>query len=309
MRTLPALLTVAVVLPALAACSAQPDACELPSGDASSVVTAEGAFGSAPEIDMPTPVITQESQASVLVEGEGDLLAPGQPALVQLSLLNGGTGELLQDTYQDAPILQVAGTETLPPVGAALECAREGSRIVAVGSPQATHGGEAIPELGVAADDSFVFVIDVLQTFLPKADGVTRAGNNGDPAVALAPNGRPGITVPNTEAPEDAVISVLKEGDGAELEEGDQAVLHYTGITWAEEEVFDSSWEAGAPRIFDLSEGSLIEGFYDGIVGQKVGSQVLLVIPPELGYGDQASASIPAGSTLIFVVDILGIVE
>ena len=49
----------------------------------------------------------------------------------------------------------------------------------------------------------------------------------------------------------------------------------------------------------------VIPGWTQGLAGQTVGSQVLLVIPPDLGYGDQASGSIPANSTLVFVVDIL----
>lgn len=308
-RTLPALLTVIIAVPALVACSTQPDACEFPSGDASSVVSAEGALGSAPEISMPTPVITQSTEVSTLTEGEGSLLVPGQPALVDVSIVNGATGEVLQDTGYQGGVLLSTASEALPPVTQALECATEGSRLVVVGTAEETHGGQAIPDLGVAADDSLVFVVDVLEAFLPKADGVPRAAGNGHPTVALAPDGRPGITVPNTAAPDDAIVSVLKEGGGDALEEGDKAVLHYTGVTWAEEEVFDSSWEQGQPALFELSEGALIEGFLQGLVGQKVGSQVLLVIPPELGYGDQTNASIPAGSTLIFVVDVLGIAE
>ena len=308
-RTLPALLTVIIAIPALAACSAQPADCEFPSGDASSVVTVEGALGKAPSVDMPTPVIAKSTEVSTVVEGDGTRLGSGQPALVDVSIVNGATGEVLQDTGYDGGVLLAAASESLPPVTEALECAREGSRLVVVGTAEDTHQGQPIPQLGVAAEDSLIFIVDVLDTFLPKADGATRAGNNGDPAVVLAPNGRPGITVPNAEAPEDAVISVLKEGDGPALEEGDKAVVHYTGVTWADEEVFDSSWEKKQPAIFELREGALIEGFLDGLVGQNVGSQVLLVIPPELGYGEQASPSIPANSTLIFVVDVLGIAE
>ena len=51
--------------------------------------------------------------------------------------------------------------------------------------------------------------------------------------------------------------------------------------------------------------GRSIQGWKDGLIGQTVGSQVLLVIPPDKGYGNKASGSIPANSTLVFVVDIL----
>lgn len=308
-RKLPALLVVAALLPALAACSASPRE-EYPSGDASSVVTASGDFGTQPVVDMPTPVIAHETQVSVLIEGDGEVLRNGQPVLVEATILNGGTGEVLQQSGyagERSGVLLTVGSNALPPVTEALEGVTVGSRIVVVGTAADTHDGQAVPDSGVAADDSFVYVVDVLDAFLPKADGATRAGENGDPTVVLAPNGRPGITIPKGDAPEDLVTSVLKQGDGEVVKDGDYAVLHYTGVTWADNKVFDSSWDRDQASVMQLTAGSVVDGFHQGLVGQKVGSQVLLVIPPSLGYGDQASDTIPAGSTLVFVVDILGL--
>ena len=51
--------------------------------------------------------------------------------------------------------------------------------------------------------------------------------------------------------------------------------------------------------------GGVIQGWDQGLVGQKIGSRVLLVIPSELAYGEEERDNIPANSTLIFVVDIL----
>jgi len=82
--------------------------------------------------------------------------------------------------------------------------------------------------------------------------------------------------------------------------------VHYTGYIWETGEVFDSSWESGKPAQFQLAEGQLIKGFIKAIEGQTVGSQVITVLPPAEGYGDAAQGSIPANSTLIFVIDILG---
>ena len=86
---------------------------------------------------------------------------------------------------------------------------------------------------------------------------------------------------------------------------GDQVIVHYSGWTW-EGEQFDSSWDRISPASFTVSSNSLIEGFVQALEGVKIGSQVIAVIPPDLGYGDSAQGSIPAGSTLIFVIDVLG---
>ena len=49
----------------------------------------------------------------------------------------------------------------------------------------------------------------------------------------------------------------------------------------------------------------MIPGWDKGLVGKKVGSRVLLIVPPADGYADKVQGQIPANSTLVFVVDIL----
>ena len=70
--------------------------------------------------------------------------------------------------------------------------------------------------------------------------------------------------------------------------------------------MFDSSWETGAPATFGIGNGAVIVGWDEGLVGRTIGSQILLVVPPDKGYGDQGSGeTIPPGATLVFVIDIL----
>ena len=87
---------------------------------------------------------------------------------------------------------------------------------------------------------------------------------------------------------------------------GQTVTLHYSGFLWDGKTQFDSSWEKGQPVQFKLEEGGLINGFLKAVVGQKIGSQVVAVIPPADGYGSTDQGSIPANSTLVFVIDILG---
>jgi peptidylprolyl isomerase len=82
--------------------------------------------------------------------------------------------------------------------------------------------------------------------------------------------------------------------------------MHYSGFVWADGTKFDSSWDKGQPAQLEVSPGKLIAGFLSGVVGQTVGSRVLVVIPPALGYGETPTGNIPPNSTLIFVIDILG---
>jgi peptidylprolyl isomerase len=132
------------------------------------------------------------------------------------------------------------------------------------------------------------------------------------PAVTSAPDGRPGIAVPNTAPPADLRISTLIKGDGDVVSEGQTVVAHYLGVIWGGS-VFDSTWENNSPAnlvaqsFIDNAGVGVVPGFAAALVGQTVGSRVLVSIPPSEGYpAGQGPPSIPANSTMIFVIDILG---
>src|SRR5690606_35791579 len=126
---------------------------------------------------------------------------------------------------------------------------------------------------------------------------------DGMPAVTLGKSGEPKVTIPDADAPTELKVSVLKEGDGPVVADGDTTLLQYYGVTWADGESFDSSWQSGQP--LSIPGNTYVPGFVQALSGQKVGSQVLVVIPPELGYGDADQGAIPPNSTLVFVIDIL----
>ena len=129
------------------------------------------------------------------------------------------------------------------------------------------------------------------------------SGGHFNPAVTLAANGEPTLAKPTGTAPTALVNQVLIKGSGVTVQSGQTITVNYSGWLWNGTE-FDSSWK-GSPLSTQIGAGKVIKGWDQGLVGQTVGSQVLLIIPPSLGYGDTAQGSIPAGSTLVFVVDIL----
>ena len=178
--------------------------------------------------------------------------------------------------------------------------------MVAIFPPKDAHDGRGVESLGIGANDSFVFIFDLSRVYLEKAEGSAVAPEAGLPAVVTTPEGIPGVTIPKTEAPADLRIAQLIKGEGETVKSGDNVTMHYSGFLWADGSKFDSSWDKGTPAQFVVAQGQLIDGFLSAVVGQQVGSRVLVVIPPALGYGEQASATIPANSTLIFVIDILG---
>jgi peptidylprolyl isomerase len=96
-------------------------------------------------------------------------------------------------------------------------------------------------------------------------------------------------------------------GTGKEVEIGDRIAIHYHG-TLQDGTVFDSSVERGTPFQCRIGVGQLIQGWDIGIIGMQKGGKRTLVIPAELGYGDQgAGAKIPGGATLVFDVELIDI--
>jgi peptidylprolyl isomerase len=130
------------------------------------------------------------------------------------------------------------------------------------------------------------------------------ADADGGASVTTATDEKPEITIPDEAPPTELVVDVAVEGDGEAVEEGDLLVADYVGVLWDSGEQFDSSWEGEEPRSFPIGVDGVIQGWDDGLVGQSVGSRVLLTVPPALGYGDEETETIPADSTLVFAVDI-----
>ena len=102
-------------------------------------------------------------------------------------------------------------------------------------------------------------------------------------------------------------IEDIKIGEGNEVKKFDIVTVNYTG-TLEDGTKFDSSLNPGrTPFRFTVGAGQVIKGWDDGLMGMKVGGKRKLTIPPELGYGSRDNGPIPANSTLIFDIDLLGI--
>lgn len=277
------------------------------SGTAVEQVSVTGGFGEQPEVVFPTPLSGTGIETAVISEGSGPAIVGNQRIRIQFAGYNAATGEEFQASEfgTDQAIPQDLRVGDLPDFCKALTGVTIGSRVAILFDPENAHGNAGVAGLGIEADQAVLFIFDIVAGFLPRANGEPRAPQAGFPTVILAPSGQPGLQPLNSAAPDEFKRAVLLEGEGEPIEIGDTAVMHYTGWTWDGNQ-FDSSWDRSVPAEFQVATGSLIEGFVRGLEGVTVGSQVVIVIPPELGYGGTAQGSIPANSTLIFVVDVLG---
>jgi peptidylprolyl isomerase len=117
---------------------------------------------------------------------------------------------------------------------------------------------------------------------------------------------KPEIAQPAGTPPAELQKADIVKGKGKAAKKGDLVSVQYVGNSWSTGTQFDASWDrGGAPFEFPLGAGQVIPGWDQGVVGMKEGGRRLLVVPPELAYGDQSpSPDIAPNETLIFVVDL-----
>ncbi len=313
------LLVTAGLVASLAGCTAgttgSSDCAATPSGSVSNAVKVSGDFGTKPDVTINFPTAAPATERTVVINGDGDTVVAGDNVNVDYALFDGETGaELAATEYTEGSTVEfpVDDTQFLVGIVKTLECSTVGSRVVGV-IPAADSFGEAgSDQLGVAPGDDIVFVVDVVSISapkipaLPKADGADQPATPGFPTVVLDDTGRPTVTIPDEAPPTELKLAVLKKGTGAVVADGDDVTVHYVGVNWNTKVIFDESWARGEPATFNT--GQVIAGFTAALVGQTVGSQVIVVIPPDQGYGSAGSPPDIGGTdTLVFVIDILGI--
>ncbi|WP_028051214.1 FKBP-type peptidyl-prolyl cis-trans isomerase [Cellulomonas sp. URHD0024] len=251
----------------------------------------------APVVTLPSkPFSVTTPVIEVREPGKGAELKAGQSITIDFVAVSGADGKVAHDTTSTGP---EPGTLGKGSVLDGLIGEKVGVRFVLAGPPQ--QGGT---ESTVIAGQ----IVDAKDAPTP-APGVTKAAGEavppvaGLPTVTLDANGKPSVTPVSTPAPTTLVAQPLIKGTGPVVTADQTLVVQYSLFLWDGTPV-ESSWESGQPATFALN--AVIPGWTEGLAGQTVGSQVLLVVPPDKGYGASGQGdSIPPNSTLIFVVDIL----
>lgn len=265
-----------------------------------------------PSVDVGGGVETDQTTTRVLDAGEEPTLDHGSIARLHFLTADPTTGDVQAESFTQDPQtvilddqLKQANPEmyellTGVGVGGQIAAYVPSQEIPAPAAPSASEGASA-STTNVPAQ---LFVYSVAERLPTVAQGEEVAERDERLPEVTVQDDRPVIATPEGEAPETLVVQPLVRGEGREVAAEDSVTVNYTGVTWSDGSTFDSSWERGAPTTFPLS--GVIEGWSEGLEGQKVGSRVLISIPSEQAYGEQGSPpDIGPNEDLLFVVDIL----
>ncbi len=313
MRRIAALLAVPLLaVLALAGCGSS-------TSSSSPDVTVKGQFGQSPTVTIPNATAGKSLVVKTLIKGTGPALTKTDAFVGNYAVYiwSGTSHKLAESTFATKSPAPFSG-QLLPGLESALQGKPMGSRVLAVIPPAQGYGKTGNSQAGVTAKDTLVFVVDMIKEFANNASASgskVSAGGGSLPTVAAGkPGVTPAITIPTSKKPPTALVAkTLIKGSGPAVTKGQTVMTQYVGQIWRTGKTFDSSWSRGEPFGFTIGStpSQVITGWDKGLIGQTVGSRVMLVVPPADGYGKTGSsqAGIKGTDTLVFVVDILGAVS
>ena len=260
------------------AASAEPDQAddeadsELPSGDKPVVVVPDG--------EAPTGLVTID-----VVVGDGPEAAAGDLVTAHyVGVLHEDGTEFDSSWDRGQPFeFQLGAGGVIPGWDQGIEGMKVGGQRMLVIPSDLAYGEVGSPPT-IGPDAALVFVVDLVDL--------------------LALPEEPTLEMPDEFTDELQIIDLV-EGDGAEVEEGDIAKFHYKLALESSGQVEESSWATEPVEVPVGVDADVIPGFDEGLLGMKEGGRRMLVIPPDLAFGEEGNGPVPPNDTLIFVIDLL----
>jgi peptidylprolyl isomerase len=275
-------------------------------------VSITGDVGHKPEVQWKGDLSADKVQSATVTKGTGDVVNEGDQVSAQIWIGDGASKKEAYSTYdQGGAQLLTLNSQLSPVFAGAIQGAPVGSRIAVTAPAEQLVGPNGNTQLGIGKTDPLLVVIDLLSKPTPPLtgpDGKAQPAPSWAPRIVGKDENVTGLDFAKTPKPNGKLRSaVLIQGTGATVKKGQSITVDYFGAVYGASKAFDESYSK-QPASFGIGTGQVIPGWDKTLVGQKVGSRVILAIPPKDGYGKkgQPSAGIKGTDTLYFVVDILG---
>jgi FKBP-type peptidyl-prolyl cis-trans isomerase len=255
-----------------------------------------------PKVDFKPPLSFATTSGKILDRGsgKGEAVSPSSRVTVDYVAINASDGVVFDSSWKRGKPATFNLSDVIPGFAKGLQGAHAGDRVLMAVAPK--DGDPEGNGTTIRKGDSLIFVVDVEAVMAP----LTRAQL---PQLVTDNKGQPKKFVATAKTARDVAqlsVVVLKAGTGAPVEAGQTITVEYLGQVYPDGKIFDESYSDPKPRTFQIGTGAVIPAWDQGLVGQKVGSRVLLAVPSELAYGTTGKPpTIPPNADLIFVVDIL----
>ena len=261
-----------------------------------------------PKVAVPKGFFVDKTATKVVTEGDGDEVYDGDTVQAHYVAVNGRTGKQFDSSFTSGavPAVTLGSSTTTGGIIKGVVGQKVGSRLIVAIAPSDGFGQDQ-DQYDLKADDTMVFLFDIVGKY---PQGEAQPLPRSLPSLTLDDKGHPtGFkdTKHTAKKQTKESIHVVNQGTGAKVKAGQSLMANYVGQIYGTKTVFGESWSDGPSQPFDLTPGSVVPCWSDLLVGQELGSRVVLACPPDKGYGAEGKAGTPikGGDTLIFVVDLL----
>jgi peptidylprolyl isomerase len=268
--------------------------------------------GQAPTVSIPDGFAVASTQRRVLAPTSGPEVKEGDTILADYVAYDATSKRLFDSTFSasDTPhVFTLSTDKLLKGMVTGIVGTNQGSTIALAIPPEDAFGSAGQQSAGIGGGDTIFFVLTVDHILPEQATGTPQTLPPTVPRLQLDANGLPARFKATGKEPATVkrlgVYDLIK-GTGPVVKSGQTIYVQYVGQIYPDGKVFDSSWSRGAFGT-KIGEQAVIKGWDQGLVGQRVGSRVVLTIPSDLGYGSNGSpdGTIKPDQPLIFAVDIL----
>jgi peptidylprolyl isomerase len=280
------------------------------SGQGFDSVTISGDVGTDATVKFNGEVTDSTQSTKVLTEGDGEKVEQGDSLILQTVIADGTTQKTVASSYQDKqPQVVTLSAQVQQLFLDALQDKTIGSRVTVTAPAEDIFGPTGNAQLGISQKDPILIVFDLIGKPVEKPDGKQHPAPSWAPKIEKSKGVVSGLDFAKTPKPDGKLHSAaLYDGTGPVVEKGQTIFARYLGEVYKGKKPFDENFSSDTPATFQIGTGNVIKGWDESLVGQHVGSEVVLAIPPKDGYGKKGSpqAGIKGTDTLYFVVDIVG---
>ena len=273
-------------------------------------VTFSGGVGSSPTVKFAGALTSSAATSKTVVTGKGPKIRPGDSLILQTVIADGSTQKTVANSYTDhQPQIVTLDQSVSSMFLDALVGQHLGSRVVVYTPASAVFGTQGDPQLGIGSTDNVLLVFDLVSRPLDQPDGAKHPLPGWAPKIVSKGGVITGLGFAAAPKPDGRLRSAtLRTGSGPKVKAGQTVFVRYLGQVYKGAKPFDQNFDAQAPTAFQIGVGGVVAGWDKTLVGQHVGAEVVMGIPPKDGYGPKGNsqAGIKGTDTLYFVVDIVG---
>jgi len=260
-----------------------------------------GAKGKLPTVAIKAPFAIDKTRVDVLDKGTGDKAVEDGVVTVNYYGAIGRTGKMFEESFSSGSAATFPLGQVIAGFKIGLTGQQAGSRVlIAMPGSDAYDANPTGGPTDYQVGDTLVFVVDILSVSVAGPTGKAVTPADGLPTVSGSD--KPTITIPSGNPPTKMVTQPLTEATGYKVAKTDSITARYVGYSWKTGKLIDDGFDN--PTSGKLSD--LIPGWQTGLLGKRVGSRVLLVLPPADGFPKGSNnPPVEAGDTVVYVIDIL----